>query len=193
MQRSKDAATVHCIYGVVHAAVKTTQCFPASCVIRMQGGYSEHCSLLKHDDLWPDSSATLQQERQHHSRKHVTASCLTENFIVRRRGAPQTVTNVTIATQRKLTHIDVVMQKCSMHLAHSRFGGRSISTNDVSVKPAMMAACVPTAEKLTLKSLSSFSRSTIERFFTSDCSSSLSAASMLTAARRAWARGGSSN
>ena len=59
-------------------------------------------------------------------------------------------------------------------------GGRSISTKLVSVKPAMIADCVPTAEKLLLKSFSSFSRSSIERCFTFDWRSSLSAASMVS-------------
>lgn len=59
-------------------------------------------------------------------------------------------------------------------------GGRSISTNEVSVKPAMIAACVPTAEKFELKSFNSFSRNSIDRCFTFDWSSSLSAASMLS-------------
>ena len=47
-------------------------------------------------------------------------------------------------------------------------GGRSISTNDVSVKPAMIAACVPTAEKLELNNFNSFSRSSMDRCFTFD-------------------------
>ena len=61
-------------------------------------------------------------------------------------------------------------------------GGRSISTNVVSVKPAMIADCVQMAEKFWLKSLSSFSRSSMERCFTLLCSRSLSAASILAAA-----------
>ena len=71
---------------------------------------------------------------------------------------PHTVTNVTIATHRKLEQIDIVMKKCSIAFATILFGGRSISTNDVSVKPAITADCVATALKLVLKSLSSFSR-----------------------------------
>eukprot|EP00967_Tisochrysis_lutea_P016678 scaffold18816_cov32-Tisochrysis_lutea.AAC.9 len=86
---------------------------------------------------------------------------------------------MTIATQRKLTQMEVVMKKWSTDLAKARSGGRSISTNEVSVKPAMIADCVPTAEKFELNSLSSRSRRLIARCFTSDCSSSLSAASIL--------------
>ena len=63
-------------------------------------------------------------------------------------------------------------------LASCFSGGRSISTNVVSVKPAMMADCVQMAEKFWLKSLSSFSRSSMERCFTLLCSRSLSAASI---------------
>ena len=102
---------------------------------------------------------------------------------------PQTVTKVTIATVMKLMQMEVVTKKCSMALATFFSGGRSISTNEVSVKPAMIAACVPTAEKLSLKSLSSFSRNSIERCFTFDCKSSLSAASMLRTPRAARQRG----
>lgn len=91
---------------------------------------------------------------------------------------PQTDTNVTMATQMKLEQMDSVTKVCSMVLAVGLFGGRSISTKLVSVNPAMMAACVPTAEKFVLKSLSSFSRSAMERCFTLLCSKSLSAASI---------------
>ena len=46
----------------------------------------------------------------------------------------------------------------------------------------MIADCVQMAEKFWLKSLSSFSRSSMERCFTLLCSRSLSAASILAAA-----------
>jgi hypothetical protein len=59
-----------------------------------------------------------------------------------------------MATVTKLTQMDVVTKKWSAFFAIIFSGGRSISTKEVSVKPAMMAACVPTAEKLELKSLS---------------------------------------
>src|SRR6056297_3603778 len=100
---------------------------------------------------------------------------------------PHTVTNMTIATQRKLTHMDVVMKKCNTDLAKTRSGGRSISTKEVSVKPAMMADWVPTAEKFELNSLSSRSRKLMALCLTSDCSKSLSAASIVAKAG-AWSQ-----
>ena len=72
---------------------------------------------------------------------------------------PHTDTKVTMATQMKLEQMDSVTKVWSMVFAVGLFGGRSISTKLVRVKPAMIAAWVPTAEKLVLKSLSSFSRS----------------------------------
>ena len=75
---------------------------------------------------------------------------------------PHTVTKVTIATTTKFTQIDIVTKKCNSayeaigvaschgrasgrgawtgrgyrpHLGHVFLGGRSISTNEVSVKP----------------------------------------------------------
>ena len=81
---------------------------------------------------------------------------------------PHTETNVTIATHTKLQQMERVTKVCSMVLAVGLLGGRSISTKLVSVKPAIIAACVPTAEKLELKSLSSRSRSSVARCFTVD-------------------------
>ena len=91
---------------------------------------------------------------------------------------PHTDTNVTIATQTKLEQMERVTKVWSIVFAVGLFGGKSISTKLVNVNPAMIAACVPTAEKLVLKSFSSFSRSAMERCLTLLCNSSLSAASI---------------
>ena len=94
---------------------------------------------------------------------------------------PHTDTNVTIATHTKLEQMERVTNVWSIVFAVGLFGGKSISTKLVRVNPAMIAACVPTAEKLVLKSRSSFSRSAMERCLTLLCKSSLSAASIVLA------------
>jgi len=96
---------------------------------------------------------------------------------------PHTETKVTVATQTRLAQMEMVTKVCSIVLAVGLFGGRSISTNVVSVKPAMIAAWAPTAEKFLLKRLSSFSRSWMARCLTVVWRSSLSAASMVAGRR----------